>query len=139
LPSAASVRHAKDAHRSGSASVRPRRWAARGYPNVNASFPASGRTAQNESVLAGPAFARSGEVPAPKRTVYILKSQSDPARYYTGITADLRARRIRWHERNLGAPASKGEHPAPGPVPLPVPPSGDRGGLVISAVPTARS
>lgn len=28
----------------------------------------------------------------PKRVVYILRSQSDPARYYTGVTGDLRAR-----------------------------------------------
>ncbi len=31
-------------------------------------------------------------MPAPKRIVYILRSQSDPAQYYTGVTADLRAR-----------------------------------------------
>ena len=29
---------------------------------------------------------------APKRCVYILRSESDPACYYTGVTADLRAR-----------------------------------------------
>jgi putative endonuclease len=31
-------------------------------------------------------------MPAPKRCVYVLRSQSDPARYYTGVTADLRTR-----------------------------------------------
>jgi putative endonuclease len=31
-------------------------------------------------------------MPAPKRCVYVLRSQSDPTRYYTGVTADLRAR-----------------------------------------------
>jgi putative endonuclease len=31
-------------------------------------------------------------VPTPKRIVCILRSQSDPARYDTGVTADLRAR-----------------------------------------------
>jgi putative endonuclease len=29
---------------------------------------------------------------APKRIVYILRSRTDPTRYYTGVTADLRAR-----------------------------------------------
>ena len=31
-----------------------------------------------------------------KRTVYILRSESDPSRHYTGLTADV-AMRLRWH------------------------------------------
>ncbi len=31
-------------------------------------------------------------MPGKKRCVYVLRSQSDPSHYYTGITADLRAR-----------------------------------------------
>lgn len=34
----------------------------------------------------------SVRMPAPKRCVYVLRSQSDPSRYYTGVTGDLRAR-----------------------------------------------
>ena len=33
-----------------------------------------------------------GHVPAAKRFVYILKSHGVPARYYTGVTADVDAR-----------------------------------------------
>lgn len=29
---------------------------------------------------------------SPKRTVYVLKNSDNPPRYYTGVTADLRAR-----------------------------------------------
>lgn len=29
---------------------------------------------------------------APKRLVYVLKSKSDPARYYTGLTSDVVSR-----------------------------------------------
>lgn len=31
-----------------------------------------------------------------KRTVYILRSDADPSRYYTGLTSDLSAR-LEWH------------------------------------------
>lgn len=34
----------------------------------------------------------SGDMPGQKRCVYVLRSQADPFRYYTGVTADLRAR-----------------------------------------------
>ena len=33
-----------------------------------------------------------------KRFVYILRSDADPARHYTGITSDLAAR-LDWHNR----------------------------------------
>ena len=32
-----------------------------------------------------------------KRFVYILRSQSDPKRHYTGITSDVE-RRLEWHD-----------------------------------------
>jgi predicted GIY-YIG superfamily endonuclease len=37
-------------------------------------------------------FAQRVGVAKPKRTVYILKSVEEPARYYTGVTSDLTAR-----------------------------------------------
>lgn len=37
----------------------------------------------------------------PKRFVYILRSDSRPDRYYTGLTSDV-AGRIRWHNEGPG-------------------------------------
>ncbi len=37
-------------------------------------------------------------MPAPRRTVYILESLSDPRRHYTGITSDLAARLVAHNE-----------------------------------------
>jgi putative endonuclease len=34
-----------------------------------------------------------------KRIVYILRSNRDPARHYTGLTSDLRSR-LRWHNES---------------------------------------
>ena len=50
-------------------------------------------------VFAWPNTCSLGRVVASKRIVYILRSRSDPARYYTGVTADLRPR---LDEHNLG-------------------------------------
>jgi predicted GIY-YIG superfamily endonuclease len=35
-------------------------------------------------------------MPDDARTVYVLRSLSDPGRYYTGITSDIRSR-LEWH------------------------------------------
>jgi putative endonuclease len=43
-------------------------------------------------VDAGGWFAPSTDVGLPKRIVYILKSETDSARYYTGLTSSLAAR-----------------------------------------------
>ena len=37
-----------------------------------------------------------------KRTVYILQSESNPERHYTGLTSDL-AMRLRWHNAGQNA------------------------------------
>ena len=41
---------------------------------------------------AGLPFAYIANVEAPQRIVYILKNTDNPPRFYTGVTADLRAR-----------------------------------------------
>jgi predicted GIY-YIG superfamily endonuclease len=43
---------------------------------------------------------------APKRIVYILKNADDPPRFYTGVTADLRAR-LDAHNAGRCSPTTK--------------------------------
>jgi putative endonuclease len=41
---------------------------------------------------------RIGGVPLSKRFVYILRSDRDPAQFYTGVTSDIRARLVAHNE-----------------------------------------
>ena len=45
------------------------------------------------AIRAGPRLARQARMSAPKTCVYVLRSQSDPSRYYTGVSSNWQARR----------------------------------------------
>lgn len=38
---------------------------------------------------------------SPRRFVYILRSEADPARHYVGVTSDVR-QRLEWHNHGPG-------------------------------------
>ena len=43
-----------------------------------------------------PGSCHAGGMPGEKRFVYVIRSESDAARHYTGLTGEL-AGRLRWH------------------------------------------
>jgi putative endonuclease len=48
--------------------------------------------AESSKVVTAAVFADPAAMESPKRTVYILKNADNPPRYYTGLTANLKAR-----------------------------------------------
>ena len=58
--------------------------------------------------LTGGILANASDVVAPKRFVYVLKTESQPSRYYTGVTSDVHGRLRAHNERRSPHTADRG-------------------------------